>query len=126
MCHPLTPREATQAPVAKAALAKVSSTTATCILVFQDFIMTRLLQPALIRRGAAETTLYLSVRRNTSLGGAKKLHEVFLSSNPGRVTSYNDRHFSYLSRVPPANTETGSGKRLGATHSKSLSKHYSS
>ena len=28
MCHPLTPREATQAPVAKAALAKVSSTTA--------------------------------------------------------------------------------------------------
>jgi len=28
MCHPLTPREATQAPVAMAALAKVSSTTA--------------------------------------------------------------------------------------------------
>jgi len=129
MCHSLTPREATQAPVAKAALAKVSSTTVDTYPCVPSFRFDTSSAASSQRRGTAETALYLSelygaVRTNASLRGAKKLHEVLLSSNPGRVTDYNDRHFSCLSRVSPANGETGSGNRLGATLSKSLSKRY--
>jgi hypothetical protein len=128
MCHPLTPREATQAPVAKAALAKVSSTTVDmypCLQSFHfDVTSTGSSHKAWCSSDSTISfkTLWCSTHKCLSSGEAKELHKVFFSSNPGRFTGYNDGDFSFLFQVPPVNTEIGN--RLGVTHSKSLRKHY--
>lgn len=116
MCHPLTPREATQAPVAKTALAKVSSTTADVYPSLSPKFSAASSHEVRCSWGSMISfrTLWCSPHKRLSRGGAKKLPEVFFSSNPSRFKVYNDRHYSCLSQVPPPNTETGSGNSLGA------------
>jgi len=60
MCHSLTPREATQAPVAKADLAKVSSITVDMHPCLPSFHFDTSSAASSQRRGAAETAVYLS------------------------------------------------------------------
>jgi hypothetical protein len=129
MCHPLTPREATQAPVANAALAKVSSTTVDmypCLKSFHfDMTSASSSHKAWCRDSTISfKTLWCSTHKRLYRGGAKELHKMFFSSNPDRFTGYNDGDIPFLFQVPPVNTEIGYGNRLGVTHSKSLREHY--